>query len=58
MKFIVLLALLAGLAYGGKYLYDNYLQEGIGHTIENTANFATDKQVKDFNVSGSGEIIQ
>lgn len=58
MRFIFLLLILAGLLYGGKYLYDNYLQEGVTNTIENTRNFATDKQVKDFNVSGTGEIIQ
>ena len=49
------LIVLAGLAYGGKYLYDmGYFDSVIGsfdHTVANTSDFVTDKAVKeaDFN---------
>ena len=42
------LIVLAALAYGGKYYYDTYLAESVNNTISRTADFATDKAVKDF----------
>ena len=42
MKTVFYLIVLAALAYGGKYYYDTYLAES------RTADFATDKAVKDF----------
>ena len=60
MKFIVWLAVLAGLVWGGKWLYDNgyvdeYLQkfknsslsESINNTTQRTKDFATDKAIKE-----------
>lgn len=54
MKIVVVLAILAGLAYGGKYLYDNhYFDEflsSVSRTTERTADFATDKAVRETNL--------
>ncbi len=56
MKGLVILVLLGGLVYGGKWLYDNhYLDsflDSVSKTTERTANFATDKAVKDTNFDG------
>lgn len=53
MKMIAWIVVLAGLAYGGKYLYDNgYFDsflESFGNTVERTSDFATDKAVKEAN---------
>lgn len=48
MKSVFYLIVLAALAYGGKYYYDTYLAESVNNTISRTADFATDKAVKDF----------
>ncbi len=48
MKTVFYLIVLAALAYGGKYYYDTYLVESVNNTISRTADFATDKAVKDF----------
>lgn len=48
MKTILYLIILAALAYGGKYYYDNYLSASVNNTISRTTDFATDKAVKDF----------
>lgn len=53
MKLVVTLVILAGLAYGGKYLYDqgyfdSFLQS-VESTTERTVDFATDKAVKEAN---------
>lgn len=53
MKFLVWILILAGLFYGGKFLYDNgyvdsFLQS-FNNTVERTADFATDKAVKEAN---------
>ena len=53
MKKLVWLLVLAGLAYGGYYLYeigyfDSFLQS-FDNTVTRTADFATDKAVKEAN---------
>lgn len=54
MKAFVIIAVLLGLAYGGKYLYDNhYFDEflsSVNRTTERTADFATDKAVRETNL--------
>lgn len=60
MKKLVWLAILAGAVYGGKWLYDNgYIakwqeqfnnstfKHSMDNTIQRTADFATDKAVKE-----------
>ncbi len=58
MKGLVILVLLCGLAYGGKWLYDNHyldsILESVNNTASRTADFATDKAVKDTNFDGQG----
>lgn len=53
MKAFVILVILAGLAYGGKYLYDNHyfdsFLESVDNTTRRTSDFATDKAVKEAN---------
>ncbi len=51
MRTLFLLLVLAGLAYGGNYLYeigyfDSFL-ESFGHTVSRTSDFVTDKAVKE-----------
>ena len=52
MKGLVYLIILGGLGYGIFYLYENHyfdsFLESFSATTERTANFATDKAVKDF----------
>ena len=53
MKKLLWLLILAGLAYGGYYLYesgyfDSFLQS-FDNTVTRTADFATDKAVKEAN---------
>ena len=33
------------------YVYENYLAESVNHTIANTADFATDAKVKNFDAN-------
>lgn len=51
MKALVIIAVLAGAVFGGKYLYDNHyfdeLLSSVSRTTERTADFATDKAVKE-----------
>lgn len=51
MKGFMILVVLTGLAYGGKWLYDNhYLDSFLGsvsNTVQRTGDFATDKAVKE-----------
>ncbi len=51
MKAFMILVVLAGLAYGGKYLYDNHyfdsFLQSVEKTTERTSDFATDKAVKE-----------
>lgn len=51
MKFLLTLIILASLAYGGKYLYDNgyfdNFKQSFTNTVERTTDFATDKAVKE-----------
>ncbi len=53
MKALVYLVILAGLAYGGKYLYDqgyfDSFMESFSNTAERTGDFVTDKAVKEAN---------
>lgn len=53
MKSFLILLVLVGLGYGGKYLYDNgYFDSfltSVERTSERTVNFATDKAVKETN---------
>ncbi len=53
MKTLTWLVILAGLVFGGKWLYDNgYLDsfmESFGNTVQRTSDFATDKAVKEAN---------
>lgn len=53
MKFVVWVLILAGLALGGKYLYDNGYMDSFltsfNNAVERTSNFATDKAVKEAN---------
>lgn len=53
MKALVYLVILAGLAYGGKYLYDqgyfDSFMESFSHTTQRTSDFVTDKAVKEAN---------
>lgn len=53
MKVFILIVILAGLAFGGKYLYDNgYLDsfmQSFNNTVQRTSDFATDKAVKEAN---------
>lgn len=51
MKAIFYIILLAALGYGGLYVYENYLAESVNHTIANTADFATDAKVKNFDAN-------
>lgn len=55
MKFITLLLILAAIAYGVKYAYDNGMLESVNNTVERTGDFATDKAVKSTNYTGSCE---
>lgn len=55
MKFITLLLILAAIAYGVKYAYDNGMLESVNNTVERTGDFATDKAVKSTTYTGSGE---
>lgn len=48
MKVIFYLIVLAALAYGGKYYYDNYLSTSVNNTISRTSDFATDRAVREF----------
>ena len=53
MKKLIWLLLLVGLAYGANYLYENgyfdsFLQS-LDNTVTRTADFATDKAVKEAN---------
>lgn len=53
MKTFVILLILAGLAFGGKHLYDNgyfdsFLQS-VDNTSQRTGDFVTDKAVSNFN---------
>ena len=49
----MIIIVLAALAYGGKWLYDNHyfdsFQESFNNTVERTSDFATDKAVKEAN---------
>ena len=53
MKGIVYLLILAALAYGGLWLYNNNYFSGFGealdNTVQRTSDFATDKSVKEAN---------
>lgn len=53
MKAVVILVILAGLAFGGKWLYDNHyldsFMESVQNTTQRTVDFATDKAVKEAN---------
>ncbi len=53
MKFVVWILILVGLAWGGKYLYDNGYMDSFltsfNNTVERTSDFATDKAVKEAN---------
>ena len=50
---LIWVVILAGLNYGGKYLYDNgYMDDflqSVDNTVERTSDFATDKAVKEAN---------
>lgn len=54
MKLIVYLVVIAALAWGGMWVYENYLAESVNNTVTRTANFATDADVKNTNYTGSG----
>lgn len=60
MKFLLLLAILAGIFFGGKWLYENgYISaaqqkianssfsESLNNTVQRTKDFATDKAIKE-----------
>ncbi|MBQ9235325.1 MAG: hypothetical protein IJ184_02535 [Alphaproteobacteria bacterium] len=60
MKAVIWLVILAGIAWGGKWLYDNgyvdearrkfdksSFSESLNNTVQRTADFATDKAVKE-----------
>lgn len=53
MKGLVYLLILAGLFFGGKWLYDNgYMDsflQSVDNTVERTSDFVTDKAVKEAN---------
>ncbi len=53
MKAVLTLVILVGLAYGGKYLYDNHYFDSFlnsfSNTTQRTTDFATDKAVKEAN---------
>jgi len=53
MKTFIILLILVGLGYGGKYLYDNgyfdSFMNSVERTTERTADFATDKAIKEAN---------
>lgn len=53
MKAILYIIILAGIAYGGMYVYENYMSGSIDRTIDNTANFATDGDVKNFDATAA-----
>lgn len=52
MKALVILIILAGLGYGGMWLYENHYLDSflssVNNTTQRTSDFATDKAVKDF----------
>lgn len=53
MKGLMILIVLAGLAYGGKWMYDNHYFDSflgsVNNTVQRTGDFATDKAVKEAN---------
>ena len=62
MRLLIWIIILAGIVYGGKWLYDNgyvdeYIQkfksssfsESFGNTVKRTSDFVTDKAVKETN---------
>lgn len=53
MKGFMILVILAALAYGGKWLYDNHhfdsVIDSFNNTVRRTSDFATDKAVKEAN---------
>lgn len=53
MKGLVILAVLAGLAYGGMWLYENHYFDSflgaVDNTVQRTSDFATDKAVNEAN---------
>lgn len=54
MKAILYLIILAGIAYGGYYVYENHMggmSGSISRTIDRTADFATDAKVKGFDAN-------
>lgn len=51
MKAIFYIIVLAALGCGGLYVYENYLAESVNYTIANTADFATDAKVKNFDAN-------
>lgn len=53
MKAVLYLIILAGIAYGGMYVYENYMSGSVGRAIDNTSNFATDSNVKNFDANAA-----
>ncbi len=53
MKGFIFLLILAALAYGGMWLYDNNyfasVESALDNTVDRTSDFATDKAVKEAN---------
>ena len=49
MKTLTWLVVLGALVYGGMWLYNHGLGEALDNTVSRTADFATDKNVKEAN---------
>lgn len=51
MKTLMIVIVLAALAYGGKWLYDNHyfdsFMTSVNNTVQRTSDFATDKAVNE-----------
>lgn len=56
MRAILYLVVLAALVYGVMYVYNENMADSVNRAVDNTANFATDANVKNFNPSGTGTV--
>lgn len=58
MKLIVYLIILAGLAYGGKWVYDNYLAESVNEAMHKTGNFVAKQNLEHIEIHSDGTYIE
>lgn len=62
MKAITLLIILGGLAYGGKWMYDNgyfdSITESFNNTVSRTESFVNDDAVNNTNFDAQGNPVE